>query len=149
MTEATPHLTAEERLGAEFWTQPEQAIRQEAMQLIYGNLVAVFREEIRENGGGLVDLMIAERAAFMYAYNREREATPGWSDRNRREMNKDLIDLLLTIKKLWGADQKNDAADKALAKAQKAIMSVLSELPESTGKQLQREFADAFEAHGI
>lgn len=148
MTEPT-NLTAEERIGNEFWTQPETALRQEAMQLIYSNLVSVFREEIRENGGGLVDLMIAERAAFMYAYNREREMLPNWSDRSRREMNKDLIDLLLTVKKLWSTDAKNDAADRALAKAQKAIVSVLNDMPEEVGKKLQREFADAFEAHGI
>lgn len=149
MTEPADNLTAEERLGNEFWTQPETALRAEAMQLIYGNLISVFREEIRESGGGLVDLMIAERAAFMYAYNREREMAPGWSDRSRREMNKDLIDLLLTIKKLWASDAKNDAGERALGKAQKAIMSVLNDLPEETAKTLQREFADAFEANGI
>lgn len=149
MTEPSTHLTAEERIGNEFWTQPETALRDAAMQLIYSNLISVFREEIRENGGGIVDLMIAERASFMYAYNREREMSPNWSDRSRREMNKDLIDLLLTIKKLWATDAKNDAADRALAKAQKAIVSVLNEMPEEVGKKLQREFADAFEQHGI
>lgn len=151
MTEET-NQTVDEKLGQEFWTQPEGALS-EPMQLIYGNLVAAFREEIALNHGTIVDLMVAERASWMYSFMREREAgRNGMSplnDRNRREMNKDLIDLLLTMKKLWSADAKEDAAERVLAKVNKAIFSVIKDLPESDGRKLQSELADAFEANGL
>lgn len=153
MAEELQHQTADERLGQEFWTQPEEALRNGALQLMYSNLVSVLRDEIASNHGSAVDLMIAERAAFMYAYMREREAMTGpgqgMSDRGRREMNKDLVDLLLVIKKLWSVDAKNDVADKVLAKVNKSLFTVLKDLPEETGKKLQRELADAFEANGL
>lgn len=143
----------EERLGQEFWTQPQETLS-EAMQLIYSNLVAIFRDEISQRGGELVDLMLAERAAFIYSFIREREAETGpvrglLNDRNRREMNKDLIDLLLTMKKLWSSEAKEGASEKVLAKVNKAIFSVIKELPESDGRKLQSELANAFEANGL
>lgn len=145
--------TADERLGQEFWTQPEAAFRNEAMQLIYGNLVAVLRDEVTQSHGSVIDLMISERAAFMYSYMRDREARTGpgegMADRNRREMNKDLIDLLLTIKKLWIADTTKDAGERVLAKVNKAIFEVLNDLPVDTGNKLKQELAYTFDKHGI
>lgn len=148
--------TVDQRLGQEFWTQPSNTLS-EPMQLIYRNLVSVLREEIASlSNGGAVDFMVAERVAWMYSFMRERESQTGQgkgmsslNDRNRREMNKDLIDLLLTIKKLWAADAKDDMAERVLTKVNKAIFSVIKDLPESDGRKLQSELADAFEANGL
>lgn len=144
----------EETLGEEFFTQPQNVITNTAIQLMYSNLVQVFKEEITERGGSVLDIMLGERAAFLYAYQRNLESDPeSWERsapaRTRREMTKDLIDLLTNIKKLWMSEDRNDGGERVLAKVNKAIFDAIKEMPEEQGKALQRDLAASFEANGL
>lgn len=144
--------TPEETLGQEFWTQPETLFGgNEVFSLMYSTVLAVFREENRQRNGSAIDLLVAERIASMYVYLRFREAdvdTP-MTDRTRREMNKDVLDLLTQMKKLWLSEDRDNAAEAVMKKANGAILNALKDMPESEARAIQRALAESFEASGL
>lgn len=148
MTE--PQATPEAILGDQFWAQPETALTEE-FSFIYAQVLAVFRDEVRERSGAAIDLLLVERMAFMYAYLRQREAEPraNLSDRTRREMNKDWLDLATSMKKMWVAEDKDNTAEVVLKKVDKAIFNAVKDLPEAQGRNVQEALAHSLEAVGL
>jgi predicted transcriptional regulator len=148
MTELVP--TTEETLGDQFWAQPDTALTDE-FRFIYAQVLAVFRVEVTERGGSAIDLLLVERMAFMYAYLRQREAEPraNLSDRTRREMNKDWLDLATSMKKMWNAEDKDSTAEVVLKKVDKAIHNAVKDLPERQGREVREALAHSLEAVGL
>lgn len=140
--------TTEETLGAEFWVQPDTAL-DETFRLMYSQLLQVFREEVRERDGGALDYMIVERLAFMYVFLRMREADSEMTDRNRRELQKDWLELATSMKKLWTAEDKENASENLLKKVNKAVLEVVKDLPANQSIQIQQALAESFASQGL
>lgn len=138
----------EETLGQEFWTQPENVLS-EVFNLMYSQSIQVLREEIRERNGGVVDYMLIERMAFIYAFMRQREAAGDIADRNRREMLKDWLELAIQMKKLWSAEDRDNMADILLRKVNKAVFEAVKDLPTNQGAQVQHALAESFANQGL
>ena len=150
MTE-TPELSSvEERLGAEFWVQPSSALKEE-YNFIYANALAEFRTAVRDRGGSVFDYILAERLAFNYAILRQREADQEQelTDRTRRELNKDLIEFTLALKKIWNSEDRVDQAEAVLKKVDKAVWEAIKELPADVGEQLQKRLAKTYAEVGL
>lgn len=143
-------MSAEETLGVEFWTQPENMFGgNEVFSLMYATVLQVFRDENRTRSGSAIDLLIAERIAAMYVYLRYRESNDDLVDRTRREFNKDVLDLLTLMKKLWLTEDKGNEAEVILKKVNTAVSSVLRDMPESQARNLQRDLAESLAAQGL
>lgn len=142
--------TPEEALGTEFWAQPEDVLSPE-YGLIYAQVISILRREHDARGGSAVDLLLIERMAFMYSYLRMREAftEDAMTDRTRREMNKDWIDLAANMRKMWSAEDKDSTADKILQKVDKAVQVALKDLAADEGRKVQKALAEAFENSGL
>lgn len=140
--------TTEETLGQEFWTQPDGVLN-EVFNLMYSQSLQVLREEVRERKGSGVDYMIVERLAFMYAYLRQRESEGDMTDRNRREMLKDWLELATSMKKLWTAEDKDNQSENLLKKVNKAILDAVKDMPAGQSVELQRALAESFASQGL
>lgn len=147
--------TAEEILGEEFWTQPDGVLSTE-FNLIYAQVLSVLREEVRSRGGSSIDFLIVERMAFSYAYLRFRETQSAdaengnaITDRTRREMNKDWLDLATSMKKMWNSEDKENLGEAILKKVNKAIFEAVKELPEAQAREIQGRLAESFGSVGL
>ncbi len=139
----------EEVLGNEFWSQPD-ALRPE-FSFIYIQFCQALREEVRERGGSALEYAIVERLAFSYAYLRQRESDgmEEFSDRNRREMNKDFLETTMALRKMWGVEDTKNATESVLRKVNKAIADAMKDMPLEEAQQLQGLLANSFEASGL
>lgn len=153
MTDRQENLdqTPEEVLGTEFWSQPEDVLVDPTYNLIYSQVMSVLRTEHTQRGGSVIDLLLIERMAFMYAYLRMREANieGAMTDRTRREMNKDWLDLATAMKKLWNTEDNSDAEVKILQKVDKAINSALTDFAEPEARKIKESLYESFEAHKL
>jgi hypothetical protein len=143
--------TPEEILGAEFWTQPEGLLDPE-FSLMASLLASAFKDERRAQGPLTVeDIVLIERFSFCYSFLRQREARieDSMADRTRREMNKDIIDLLIMMKKLWTAEDKENAQDVILRRVQKAVSEAVKDMPPAEGRRVQALLADSFQSSGL
>lgn len=140
----------EEALGAEFWVQPVDALTP-TFGFMYAQALAALRLEVRERSGSVIEFMLIERIAFMYAYLRQRESDSenDMTDRTRREMNKDWLEISMTLRKMWGSEDNKNAEEVILRKVNKAIFEATKELPADQAKELQNALAGGFEAVGL
>jgi hypothetical protein len=137
-------------LGDNFWAQPEAALNEE-FRFIYAQVLGVFRAEVAERGGSAIDLLLVERMAFMYAYLRQRESEPrvNLTDRTRREMNKDWLDLATSMKKMWNLEDRDNADEIILKKVEKAVTKAFKDMPESQGRAAQEAMVNALAEVGV
>ena len=138
-------------LGDEFWRQPQEAL-DETFNFMYSQAIAILRTEVRERGGSLTDFMLAERIAFLYAYLRQRESGIGdgdFSDRTRREMNKDWRELATSMKKLWNGEDNANRAEIVLKKVNTAIQEAMKDMPVTQAAALSSALTDSFEKQGL
>ena len=144
--------TAEDVLGTEFWVQPEDTLSP-PFNLMYVQLSQVLRDEWRTRNGSVLDLPVIERMAYMYAYLRQRESglrddIP--TDRTRREMNKDWIELAVAMKKMWASEDKDGGGrELVLKRVNEAVASALDGLPKERAAEVKRALAISFESHGV
>lgn len=138
----------ESTLGQEFWTQPEGVLN-EVFNLMYSQSLQVLREEVRERGGSGVDYMLVERMAFMYAYLRQRETDRDMTDRNRREMLKDWLELATSMKKLWHTEDKDNQSENLLKKVNKAVLDAVKSMPAGQSADVQRALMESFASQGL
>lgn len=143
--------TPQESLGSEFWVQPDDAWAGDPhYSFIYSQVVNVLLAERGSLASGL-DLMLIERLAKMYSYLRMREAFEDMTDRTRRELNKDWIELAVSLKKLWAADDRGEGtgAEKLLTKVNVAIKNAIKDLPPGAGQRAYAAIVDSFEREGL
>lgn len=152
MDAALNDVSAEDILGAEFWTQPA-GVLSETFSFMCAQLASVLRDERRHLGEiPVADIVLIERFSFGYAFLRQREASiedNAMTDRTRREMNKDIIEMLLMLKKSWHAEDKDSAQDTILKKVNKAILNAVKDMPDAEGRRLQSILAESFAAEQL
>lgn len=140
----------EEALGNDFFVQPA-GVLEDVFGFIYAQALGALRDEVRSRQGTALEYMVVERIAFMYAYLRQREAEPesDLTDRTRREMNKDFLDISMALRKLWATDDSKNVEEAVLRKVNKAVFDGLKALPEAQAQEIQYALAGSFEAAGL
>lgn len=141
--------TAEEQLGVEFWEQPEGAFATPEYDFIYTQVVSAMRSE-RGIQASSIDLLLIERFAKMYAYQRMREAFDDLNDKTRREMNKDVVELALQLKKLWASDDKGEGGEKLLQRVNEAVKDACqNRLAPTIGQKAYVALMESFDEVGL
>lgn len=145
------------RLPEEFWDQGEHALP-EAGRAVYELILGELRRDVeRTPGFGVVEMLLAERVAFLYSHIRGREAAAptddgegnqhGFAhDRAYKETLQLWRDMALSLRKA-GAEERDDEEIRkhVLEAVTRTISSVLETFPEDEATALRERFAMAFE----
>lgn len=153
MTDLADISEVEQALGADFFEQPRSALR-EPFSVIYASALNEFRKTVRNRDGNVFDYILAERLAFSYAILRQREADTGeeedrLTDRTRRELNKDMIEFTISLKKIWNSEDRTDQSEALLKKVDKAVVDAMKSIPKDQAEILQSVLAKEFVKVGI
>ena len=135
-------------LPAEFWEQPAGVIAQDALKLVYAEVVRRLREDLREYGvPSTIQYMLAERTAALYIHIRQKEADPeGFSnDRAYKETMQLWVQMASQLGKPTGKGDVDpeQIRNTVLKEVAKAINVVTRDMPADLGRTVRSQLIEA------
>lgn len=117
-------------LPTSFWSQPTEALGNESLNLIYAEVCARLRSELIDSDlAGVMEMMLAERAAFLYCHIRNKEQNAGFAnDRAYKEtlqLWREIIKDLRTAK--YQNEERTDLLALAIATLTDAVNHALED----------------------
>lgn len=133
-------------LPNEFWALPDATIDTDALQLIYAEITARLREEsIKRGVTGTLEMMMAERIAFLYTWIRDREASGGFEqDRNYKELLQLWNQMAVSFQKTQIVDYES-MRDALIQHVAATIQGALEDVDPEVASAVSSKITEAFE----
>lgn len=146
MTEQAETYEEQGNLPAEFWEQPDRFIFDDALKLVYAEVVRRLREDLRDWGSpSTLQYMLAERTAALYIRMRQKEGDPDGFDNDRAY--KETMQLWVQMASQLGAKRSEVNPDEirqaVLKEVAKAITKVTRDMPADLGRTVRAQLIDA------
>lgn len=138
-----------DNLPSEFFAQPEDAIGEEALQLIYSEVIARLREENPD--ADTIESMMIERVAFLYVHIRHKETKKLFAhDRSHKETLQLWVTMAANLQKKRQAERDLEAIKDSIVNAvQIAVMDAAKSLPPEMASDFQEKLLAEFDAAGL
>lgn len=139
-----------DKLPAEFYAQPSEAIGDEALQLIYSEVVARLQQENPD--ADTIESMMIERVAFLYVHIRHKETKKLFAhDRSHKETLQLWVTMAAQLQKKRTQEQDlEEIKDKIVGAVQLAVMDATkAALPLDMRKDFQEKFLEELENAGL
>lgn len=140
----------DDKLPTEFFAQPAEAIGDEALQLIYSEVVARLQKENPD--ADTIESMMIERVAFLYVHIRHKETKKLFAhDRSHKETLQLWVTMAAQLQKKRQAElDLEEVKDRIISAVQMAVMDATEEaLPFDLREEFQEKFLQQLDNAGL
>lgn len=138
------------KLPSEFFAQPAEAVGDEALQLIYSEVVARLQKENPD--ADTIESMMIERVAFLYVHIRHKETKKLFAhDRSHKETLQLWVTMAAQLQKKRTAEQDlEEIKDSIVSAIHLAVSDAASKsLPPDIAKDFQESFLAELDNAGL